>query len=125
MRTPYWQTPRFESLDGTTQDMGNPRGEGRGLDDEDGFSSMNTIAQLQRRREAKLRLVPLNSPDERLDEPLKIKVNPYNTLKMLHMGVSFSFSLDELRSAWHIASPDEQEHIEYVAEQLQQKELVA
>lgn len=88
---------------------------------------MNTIPQLQRRHEAKLRLPPLNSPDERLQEITQIRVNPYKTLRMIRMGVSFTIPLDDLRAAWMIAGPEDRDRIEYIAEQLQpkEKELVA
>lgn len=85
---------------------------------------MDIIAQLQRRYEAKLRLVPLNSPDERLDEPVNVKVNPHKTLCMLHMGVPFNFPLEDLRDAWSVATPEEQELIEHIVN-LRHKELVA
>jgi hypothetical protein len=73
-----------------------------------------------------LRLAPLpDSPDERVHQPLQVKANPHKTLCMLSMGVSFNFALDDLRAAWFIASPDEQEHIEYIVSIQKQKENVA
>lgn len=87
---------------------------------------MNNIAQFERRHQAELRLVPLpGAPDHRVHRPLKVKANPHKTLTMLSMGVPFSFSLEDLRNAWHIASPTEQEHIEHIVSMQQQKEKVA
>lgn len=86
---------------------------------------MNTIAQLQRRNEAKLRLIPLKEPDERLPTPISIRVNPHTTLRMIHMGVPFTIPLEDLRAAWQIASPDDRELIEYIVSIQQPKELVA
>lgn len=114
--TRQWHNPNWEKP---------LRAESEGLDDEDGISSMNTIAQFERRHEAKLRLPPLNSPDERLQDTIRIRVNPHKTLTMLSMGVPFAFSLEDLRAAWHIASPTEQEHIEHIVSIQQQKENAA
>lgn len=87
---------------------------------------MDIIAQLQRRHQAELRLAPLpGTPDHRVHMPLKVKANPHKTLTMLSMGVPFAFSLEDLRAAWHIASPTEQEHIEYIVSIQQQKENAA
>lgn len=87
---------------------------------------MHTIAQFERRHEAKLRLPPLNSPDERLRDIIRIRVNPYKTLRMIRTGVPFNFQLDDLRAAWLVASPDEQRAIEDIAhQQASSKELVA
>ncbi|MGP5117875.1 hypothetical protein [Corynebacterium casei] len=88
---------------------------------------MSTIAQFERRHEAELRLVPLpGTPDHRVHRPLKIKANPHKTLTMLSMGVPFAFSIEDLRAAWHIASPTEKRAIEDIAhQQAASKELVA
>ena len=85
------------------------------------------LQQLQRRHQAELRLAPLpGTPDPRVHRPLTVKANPHKTLTMLSMGVSFAFSLEDLRAAWHIASPDEQRAIEDIAhQQAASKELVA
>lgn len=84
------------------------------------------LQQLQRRHQAELRLAPLpGTPDHRVHRPLKVKANPHKTLTMLSMGVPFSFSLEDLRAAWDIASSGEQEHIEYIVSIQQQKENVA
>ncbi|MGO1587551.1 hypothetical protein, partial [Corynebacterium casei] len=102
------------------------RAESEGLDDEDGISSMSTIAQFERRHEAELRLVPLpGTPDHRVHRPLKVKANPHKTLTMLSMGVPFAFSIEDLRAAWQIASPAEQEQIEHIVSIQQQKENAA
>lgn len=87
---------------------------------------MDIIAQHHRRHEAKLRLVPLKEPDERLEQPIHININPHKTLCMIHMGVPFNFSMDDLRDAWHVANPDEKRAIEEIAlQQAASKELVA
>lgn len=87
---------------------------------------MHTIAQFERRHEAELRLAPLpGTPDHRIHRPLTVKANPHKTLTMLSMGVSFAFSIEDLRAAWQIGSPAEQEQIEYIVSIQQQKENAA
>ncbi|MGO3069050.1 hypothetical protein [Corynebacterium casei] len=87
---------------------------------------MNTIAQFERRHQAELRLAPLTgTPDHRVHRPLTVKANPHKTLTMLSMGVPFAFSLEDLRAAWQIASPTEQEQIEHIATIQKQKENAA
>lgn len=84
------------------------------------------LQQLKHRHQAELRLVPLpGTPDHRVHRPLKVKANPHKTLTMLSMGVPFAFSIEDLRAAWQIASPAEQEHIEYIVSIQQQKENAA
>lgn len=108
--------------------MRNPRAGNSGAGDEEieGSSMTTMLQQLQRRHQAELRLAPLpGEPDHRVHRPLKIKANPHKTLTMLSMGVPFSFSLEDLRNAWHIASPTEREHIEHIVSIQQQKENLA
>ncbi|MGP5632960.1 hypothetical protein [Corynebacterium casei] len=84
------------------------------------------LQQLQRRHQAELRIAPLpGTPDHRVHRPLTVKANPYNTLRMIRMGVPFAFSIEDLRAAWHIAIPAEQEHIEYIVSIQKQKENAA
>lgn len=84
------------------------------------------LQQLQRRHQAELRLAPLTgTPDHRVHRPLTVKANPHKTLTMLSMGVPFAFSIEDLRAAWQIASPTEQEQIEHIVSIQQQKENAA
>lgn len=84
------------------------------------------LQQLQRRHQAELRLAPLpGAPDHRVHRPLTVKANPHKTLTMLSMGVPFAFSIEDLRAAWQIASPTEQEQIEHIVSIQKQKENAA